>query len=104
MSEGFEIYNPDGSIAISSRTPMTFLLGSFNTGRGTDGAFTIPDIGLTQYFAYITGVVTPPSALDAFGSEVPEITTEGRVITWKFGYGGRRTPGEYTITYGGYSI
>lgn len=104
MTEGFEIYNPDGSLAISSAMPMTFVMGSIETGAGTDGSFTIPDIGLTKYFAYITGVAQAPSNQGSYLSEIPEISLSGRDVKWKFNYLPSGVKPSYIITYGGYSI
>lgn len=111
MAKGIRVRRADGSIALDSTTPITFVLGAVTTGAGINGSLTIPDAGAEKYFAYITGVVsdaTAPSggAYGVDGASLPAVTVNGRTLTWQFPDGeapASQRP-NVIITYAGYSL
>lgn len=104
MTKGFRIRNYDGSIALDSTMPMSMTLGTLTTGT-VNGSFVIPDVGLTQYFAYITGIASPASKEDVYGAATPYIAINGRTISWTFpDMPSVTTKPSMIITYGGYSV
>lgn len=103
MANGIRIRNRDGSVILDTSTGVSFILGSVTTSSKVNGSLTIPDVGLKQYFAYVTGT-SSTSTNDEFGALLPQVEVEGRTVKWVYGNDTGKTPTpSITITYGGSS-
>lgn len=100
MTEGLEVYKPDGTLLLGVTTYVGMFYGSFSTGGLANGSFTNPKMVGRSLLTFL-----PDTGLNgSYGGPVITLNPSTGVISWAYtGYNGAAPtiPNE-TIFYGGY--